>query len=243
VARGLIYLLMGILAIRLALPGESGSAGPEGAMRTVATQPMGEALLWVLVLGLGAHAVSQLAQAVAFPPPDSSKLDRVGYAGSAVLSLGLAALAMPLLSADAGGAGSPEDRITAQIMSAPIGRVLVGAAGAALIGFGVWHAWHHLTEDPDEHLDLSGASPWAKRAVSITGRFGPPARGVSVALIGWFLLRAALWEDPDQASGLDAALQRLQGETWGLVLLVIVGIGFVIYALHCGFEARFRRIG
>jgi hypothetical protein len=241
VARGVIYLLMGILAIRLAFPGEGGPAGPEGAIRTVARQPLGEALLWLLVLGLVAHAASQLAQALAFPPPDSSGLDRVSYAGSAMISLGLAAFALPVLT---GGSttGSLEDRLTARVMGAPGGRLLVGAIGVALIGFGMWRAWHHLTEDPAEHLDLSRASPWARKAVAFTGKFGPPARGISVALIGWFLLIAAIREDPDQASGLDAALQRLQGETWGLIVLLIVGIGFVIYAVHCGFEARYRDV-
>ena len=42
------------------------------------------------------------------------------------------------------------------------------------------------------------------------------------ALVGFFLLRAAVTYDANEATGLDGALRRLAVESWGLVIVLIV---------------------
>jgi hypothetical protein len=62
------------------------------------------------------------------------------------------------------------------------------------------------------------------------------------ALIGFFLLRAAWQYDPDEAIGLDEALQKLAGEAYGAFLLGAVALGLAAYGLFCLVQARYRDV-
>ena len=53
---------------------------------------------------------------------------------------------------------------------------------------------------------------------------------------------AALRSDPAQAGGLDAALKALAAQPFGVLLLLVVALGFVAYGLYCAAEAWARRI-
>jgi hypothetical protein len=84
-----------------------------------------------------------------------------------------------------------------------------------------------------DELDLSAVSPQRRRWTERLGKIGEVGRGLGIALIGFFLLRAALTYDAAQATGLDGALRRLATETWGLLLVVVIGVGFAAYGLFC----------
>src|SRR5680860_1479472 len=65
VAYGVVYLLIGWLAVQLAWGvGASKSADPSGAMRTLADQPLGKFLLWLVAVGLVALALWQASEAI-----------------------------------------------------------------------------------------------------------------------------------------------------------------------------------
>ena len=68
VALGVVHLLIAWLALQLAYGGGGGSADQSGAMATVASQPFGKGLLWVLAVGLIALAVWQLAELLRWVP-------------------------------------------------------------------------------------------------------------------------------------------------------------------------------
>src|SRR4051812_33891803 len=64
-ARGTTYLLMGWIALQLALghhPAQQ--ANQKGAFQELAQQPDGPVLLWVLVVGLACYALYRLADAI-----------------------------------------------------------------------------------------------------------------------------------------------------------------------------------
>src|SRR4029077_8014177 len=84
-ARGALYAVIGILAIRLA----QGVSGPrpnqQGAMQQIEHQRFGHALLILIAIGLGGYALWRLAQALIGHTPEYGKhsaLDRIGAAGS-----------------------------------------------------------------------------------------------------------------------------------------------------------------
>ncbi len=56
-----------------------------------------------------------------------------------------------------------------------------------------------------------------------------PRRGGLSAM----LAAAALRYDAAQATGLDGSLRRLALESWGVVVVAIVGIGFAAYGIFC----------
>src|SRR4051794_9736067 len=62
IAYGLVHVLVAWLALQLAWGGGGGEADQSGAMATLARQPFGKPLLWILALGLIALAVWQAAE-------------------------------------------------------------------------------------------------------------------------------------------------------------------------------------
>jgi hypothetical protein len=80
---------------------------------------------------------------------------------------------------------------------------------------------------------MSGMSAERARWTRRLGAIGEVGRGVAIGLIGFFLLRAAITYDPAQATGLDGALRRLALQTWGVLLVAVVGVGFVAYGVYC----------
>src|SRR5664279_3074758 len=65
IAYGVVHLLIGWLAAQLAWGvGASKSADPSGAMRTLADQPLGKFLLWLVAVGLVALALWQASEAI-----------------------------------------------------------------------------------------------------------------------------------------------------------------------------------
>jgi hypothetical protein len=69
---------------------------------------------------------------------------------------------------------------------------------------------------------------------------GHCARFVVFALIGVFALKAAVDYNPQDAVGLDGALQKLAHESYGEVLLGLTAAGLLAYALYCFVDARYR---
>ena len=63
-ARGTVYVIIGILAIKLALGSGGTSANQQGALRTIAAQPFGKVLLVLVATGLGGYALWRLTRAV-----------------------------------------------------------------------------------------------------------------------------------------------------------------------------------
>jgi hypothetical protein len=61
-------------------------------------------------------------------------------------------------------------------------------------------------------------------------------------LIGAFLVKAALEYDPDEAIGIDGALAKLAGASYGSLLLGLTAAGLIAFGLFCAVQARYRRI-
>jgi len=79
---------------------------------------------------------------------------------------------------------------------------------------------------------------WGGRA----GLAGHVARGVVFGLIGVFLTKAAFDYDPNDAIGLDGALQKLVDSPYGPYLLGLTAIGLICYGLYCLVDARYRDV-
>ena len=122
------------------------------------------------------------------------------------------------------------------------GRLVIGAAGAIIIAAGLYRIYKGVTMDVNDELDLSGMSPvrvlWTRRLAAV----GEVGRGVGIGLVGFFMLRAAIVFNANEATGLDGALRRLATETWGLLIVFAVGVGFVAYGIFCLATFTHRRL-
>jgi hypothetical protein len=131
---------------------------------------------------------------------------------------------------------------TAEILSWPAGRWLVGLAGACIVGVGLYNGYRGITQSFVEKWDSSRMSESVRRWATRIGVVGLLARLVVFSLIGFFAIRAAIDYDPKEAVGLDGALQKLTHQSYGPWLLGVTAAGLLAYALFCFADARYRRV-
>lgn len=248
-ARGAVYLVIGIIAVQAAVTSARAPQDSSGALRVVLRQPFGQVLLGLLALGLAGWVVWRLVQAIRDPESEGTDAKgiakRTGYVISAIIYGGLAVEAVRLLSGSGSGGRSGEqsaDHWTSVVMAQPAGRWLIAAIGALIVCFGLYELVRSYRANFQRRLDLSRLSADGQRRVVLFGRLGLAARGVVFALIGWFLLRAALQYDPQEAGGVESALQTLEQQSYGQWLLAAVGVGLLCYGLFEFAEARYRII-
>lgn len=249
IGRGLFYLLFGLLALDLAF-GSSGSQ--EGAVERVASAPFGRFLLIGLTIALVALVVWKILQAIAGDPAEGSETtDRVKYALKALAYAGLAATALAVLlanwgsgssSSGSGSSGDSQTQATATVLEWPLGQWLVVLGGLAIIAFSAYEAYKYAIEaEFQERLDTSSLDPSAQRAVEWSGRIGYAGKSAITAVVGLFLVIAGLQHDPDETEGLSGALRSLADSSWGVALLVFVGVGLFAFAAFSFVEAVYRR--
>ena len=250
VAKGVLYAVVGILAIKVALGGREQSPDREGALQTIAQQPFGKGLLVLLAVGLAGYALWQLARGLLDREGEGEDPKGLAKRGSA-FARGIWYGALAVLTAErvvsagsgsGGGGGSKEQQTTAGVFDVPLGRYLVYAAGLAFLGAGAFNGYRALAGKFKKKLKTAEMSDAEEASATALGVLGHLARAVVFALIGLFLFRAA-WEfDPKEARGLDGALMELSQQTYGGLLLGAVAVGLMAYALYCFVEARYRRI-
>ncbi|MCU1377266.1 MAG: hypothetical protein JWN29_249 [Acidimicrobiales bacterium] len=241
VARGVVYCLLAVLAIQVAAGDRSEEADRQGALRAVARQPFGTVLLVALTIGFAGYALWRFAEAVLGHDELPKRLLHAArgllYAGFTVTSARLV-----LGRKSGGGSDSTAKDWSARLMEHGWGRPLVVVVGLGLlVGGGVlaWRGWHQTFE---KHLRTGEMTPSQRRRLPWLGTFGNAARGVVLALIGLFLVRAALDFDPNKAVGVDGALHQLADRPYGTVALVIVALGLFAYGLFSFVEARWRKV-
>ncbi len=245
VARGVVYGIIGILAVKLATGSGGRVTNQQGALQTIARQSFGEVLLIAVAAGLGGYAAWRLIRAAIGHGRQEadSAFDRVAAIASGLVYGALCVTAVKILSgASAGGGSSAPKKATAGVLGWPGGTVIVGGVGLVLIGVALYQAYEGLARKFLDKAETARMSRRVKRAYAGLGVFGHLARMVVFALTGYGLLTAAIDYEPQKAIGLDGALNELAENSYGPVLLGIVAAGLIGFALYSIADARYRKI-
>jgi hypothetical protein len=247
IAYGVVHMLVAWLALQLAWGGGGQSADQSGAMATMARQPFGKPLLWLIALGLLALAVWQAAEALRWRSAISGggkqkkkAVQKIAKSiGKAVIYAALAVTAITFALGSGKSSSQQQQERTAGVFSWPGGRWLVAIAGLCLIGSGVYHVYKGLKKKFLKQIDLSEAPPKATRVITRLGQVGFPAKGVALALVGGLLVYAAVTFDPSKARGLDGAMHTILDAPFGQWLLTLVALGIVAFGAFLFARARY----
>lgn len=243
--RGVVYALIGFLALKLALGVGGKATSQRGAMVTIAHQPLGKVLLILTALGLAGYAVWRLiSAAVGSREKDGDSAGkRLAALCSGIAYLALCYTAIKILtgSPTSGGSSSPKHE-TAGVLGWPGGTVIVGVVGLVLVGVGLFQAYRGVARKFLDDADTARMSEPAERGYTGLGVFGHLARMVVFVLIGFGLIKAALDYSASSAIGLDGALQNLSRSSFGPVVLGIVAAGLLGFGLFSIADSRYHKI-
>ncbi|MFN2539820.1 MAG: DUF1206 domain-containing protein [Mycobacteriales bacterium] len=233
VARGLLWLVVGILAANVALGGHD-QADKHGALATLREQPLGKLLLLLVALAFAAHAVFRGLEAAVGRREWWKRLWSLIKVGVYLFLAGSAARML------FGASGGSEDarKPTARVMSWPAGRWCVGAIGVAIVVTGIVMAVRGFRQDFTDKLTMP--SGLMRTVVERAGAVGLTGRGLVYALVGSFLVEAAVRFNPNEAKGLDAALKTLAAQPYGAALLWVAVAALLSFAVWSFLEARYR---
>ncbi|MFI9169481.1 DUF1206 domain-containing protein [Streptomyces lincolnensis] len=245
-ARGVIYLLVGILALQIAFGDGKEQADRGGALAELSDKPFGAVLLWALGVGLVGMALWRLSEALfGSVGRDGHKPRKRLLAAVRCIFYAFVAYSVLSFAAGSGGGGSSDKQskdVTARLLEVPAGQWLVGAVGAGIVVAGVWIAVQALRRSYHDKMKFGQLSRRTRQLVDVTGVAGGLARGAVFAVVGAFAVKAAVDYEPDKAKGLDDALRSFADTPLGPWLLVCVAAGLVLFGVFSFALARWRRV-
>jgi hypothetical protein len=243
-AKGVVYVLIGVLALMAALGTGGDTVDSRGALSRLSNEPFGEIALVLIGVGLLGYAVWRMASALRDTENQGSdakgKAKRLGHFGSGLVHIGLGVFALRLGLGNGGGQSGGGDQTqtwTARLLEAPAGEVLV-----VLIGFGVVAAGLAQINKgwKEKFLDDLRALPGGHEWVVRFGKLGYIARGVVFSIIGIFVVLAAVRHDSSNVRGMEGALDTLAAQPYGQLLLGVVAAGLACYGIYSFVESRYR---
>ena len=244
VARGVIYILIGWVAILVALGQTSRHADQQGALQLLASKPYGLVLLWLLGIGFAGYALWRLSEAAFGVTGEGNGAGpRLKSLARALIYAGFAYLTFEIISG-AGGASQAKKQqdLTARVMHHTGGRWLVAIVGLVIVIAGLILVFEGIRRKFLRYLQLSQLSMRMRRLVEWLGVIGTAARGAVFALVGVLVVEAAITYQPAKAGGIDKALLTLRNQPFGEFLLILAALGLIIFGVYGLCEARWRKV-
>jgi hypothetical protein len=243
---GLLHLLVGFVAIQLALgrAGQTGPADQAGAVAQLAAQPQGLLLLWAGFAACVALALWQTSNAVF----DYSQLEarkkvgkKLSAAGKAVVFAVIALTFAASASGNSQTSGQSTSDFTVSIIKAPGGAFLLIAIGVAIAIAGLVFVVLGVKGSFKKELRLPPSEP-ARSVVTGLGVVGYVAEGVGLFLVGLLFIISTVNAHPQESTGLDGGLKALREQPYGVYMLTAVGAGLICYGLYLMVKAKFARM-
>ena len=244
VAKGVVYIVIGFLAVEAAFGRGGKATDSKGAIRVIGESPFGKLALVVIAIGLFGYAAWRLVSAVIDAErrgdQASSIAMRVGdaFRGLAYGSLGIWTL--KLLTHKYASNGNQAPGFVARMMGMPGGRLIVIASGLAFIGYAVYQVYKAVTGKFMKRLNVGSASTGMKTWVERFGRFGITARAIVFGMIGFLIARAGQTYNPSKAGGIAQSLNAIAREPKGHILFAVVAIGLIAFGLFQIATAKYR---
>ena len=232
-ASGVLHLLLAYLTAQIALGGGGKQASQSGALATLAEEPLGQVLLWVIAAGFTLLALWELTELVT----RHEAFDKAKSGGKLVVYIALAWTSFTFASGGRTSSNKQTKEFTVTLMEAPAGRVLVGLVGVAIIGIAAYHVYkgwrERFLEDLQEHPG---------RWVVIAAKVGYIGKGIALAAVGILFITAAIQQRAGKATGLDGGLRSMRDLPAGTVILLGIALGLAAYGVYSFARARYARV-
>jgi hypothetical protein len=242
-ARGVIYILIGWVAILVALGQSARQADQQGALQLLAGKPYGLVSLWLLGIGFAGYALWRLSEAAFGVTGEGNGAGpRLKSLARGVVYAGFAYMTFKVISGAHSSQTGQQQDLTATVMHHTGGRWLVGIAGLIVVIVGLALVVEGVRRKFMKYLQTSRMSPRTRRIVEWLGTVGTAARGLVFALAGVLVIEAAVTYKPAKAGGIDKALLTLRNQPFGEFLLILAALGLITFGIYGLCEARWRKV-
>jgi len=245
-SKGVVYLIAGLLTARAAFGLGGQATDKNDALMTILAEPFGKFVLAAIGIGLIGYILLRFVQALLDPEHKGTDAkgiaQRAGYLLSGLFYVGLVLTSLRLAAGLSANTGDQSQSLVARVFEAPLGRWLVGIAGMIVIGGGVYQLYKAYSANFSEHFRWDTMSTTERTWASWLGRIGLAARGIVQALVGLFMVQAALLFDANKVQSSGSALQALAHPPFGLWTVGVVALGLAAYGIYMLAAARYSRI-
>ncbi|MGH3208978.1 MAG: DUF1206 domain-containing protein [Trebonia sp.] len=243
VARGVIYILIGWVAILVAVGHSSREADQAGALQLLAGKPYGLVSLWLLGTGFAGYALWRFSEAAFGVTGEKNGAGpRLKSLARGLVYAAFAYLTFQIIAGVHSNEATKQQDVTASVMHHAGGRWLVGIVGLIIVIAGVALIAQGIRRKFMRQLETSRMTRRERRIVEWLGVIGTTARGVVFALAGVLVIDAAVTYTPSKARGVDGALLALRNQPFGEFLLLLAALGLLIFGIYGLCEARWRRV-
>lgn len=243
ISKGVIYCLLGVLAVLAAAGLRSEDASKAEAFKLIYEQPFGKVILIMLAIGMLGYITLRFFQCFkdSDNKGDSMKglITRAGYGFSALMYLGLGIYVVKLVLDGPGGDGNSQQFIVGKVLQWPGGQWIIGIIAAIVIGSGINQIYKGVSGNFMKKISLIRSE--FDKVFKKTGVAGYIARGVVLGIIGYLLLHAALTHNPREAKGSDQAFHFIEN-TFGSFLMGVVALGLVAYGIFMFVKAKYQNV-
>jgi hypothetical protein len=241
VAYGLVHVVVGWLALQLALGDRSGPASSRGAVHELAEQPFGLVVVWLVAVGMFLLMCWRFVEAALGHRDDDGftrTRRRLTSTGRAFVYGYIAWSALDVATGSE-SSGEGTDSTTAKVMNLPGGQLLVAAVGVVIAAIGAALIRKSWTERFAKEMDSKGLSGPSGTAYVWLGKVGCVAKGIAFGIVGGLFGYAAATHDADRSGGLDQALSEVLRQPLGPFMLAAIALGIASYGLFCFAQARY----
>ena len=241
-ARGVIYLMIGGLALMSALGGGGETTGSKGALSTLVQQPFGKVMLGIVAFGLLGYSCWRLIQTFKDPDGHGTSAKGIGVRTalfiSAITHILLAIWSFSIVFT-AGKSQSGNGGSSIPLLSSEFAPYVFAAVGVFMLVAGIAHIYKGWTSRFERYMLIPAEhQKWACPSC----QFGLISRGVVWLIISGFFLNSFRQFSQGSIGGMGEAFDQIRSSPFGTWLLGLVALGIIAFGIYSFLEARYRKI-